>query len=339
MKKFFKKVHGLHWLIKAFLIIDFIIVCCFVLVYGPIDKARVFWITTAMETGSHQYLANIFYSDNVIKKVMSENYLVEIEDETDVESIVIGQEEKIDSYTSVYEREILEHEEGALYKLIQFKYKEFDCHMIAIYDPKRIEVAYQSKLNKGKILSRIVKDNNAILGINGGGYSWVNGYPSGIVIHNNKVVYSTGTGKFLSAGINNDGVLVVGKMSAKEAIQKNIKEAVSFTPALIVNGKAATFKGTGGSGLNPRTVIAQRKDGIILFLVVNGYGSRLSFKGRGGVYVTDLITILQRYNVYNALNLDGGSSTTMVIGNKLINDPCEPQQEGQDFIRTAWILK
>ena len=129
MKKFFKKVHGLHWLIKAFLIIDFIIVCCFVLVYGPIDKARVFWITTAMETGSHQYLANIFYSDNVIKKVMSENYLVEIEDETDVESIVIGQEEKIDSYTSVYEREILEHEEGALYKLIQFKYKEFDCHI------------------------------------------------------------------------------------------------------------------------------------------------------------------------------------------------------------------
>jgi hypothetical protein len=29
----------------------------------------------------------------------------------------------------------------------------------------------------------------------------------------------------------------------------------------------------------------------------------------------------------------------MVIGNKLINDPCEPQKDGQDFIRTAWLLK
>ena len=37
-------------------------------------------------------------------------------------------------------------------------------------------------------------------------------------------------------------------------------------------------------------------------------------------------------HAYNAINMDGGSSTTMVIGNKLINDPCEPQKNGQDFI-------
>ena len=124
---------------------------------------------------------------------------------------------------------------------------------------------------------------------------------------------------------------MIGKFSAGDVKKKKIKEALSFGPALIVNGKAATFKGTGGSGLNPRTVIAQRKDGIILLLVVNGYGNRLSWKGRGGVYVTDLIKILQRYDVYNAANMDGGSSTTMVINGELINDPCEPQQDGQDF--------
>ena len=37
--------------------------------------------------------------------------------------------------------------------------------------------------------------------------------------------------------------------------------------------------------------------------------------------------------------MDGGSSTTMVIEGKLINDPCEPQKDGQDFIRSAWMLK
>ncbi len=334
-----KKIKNWHWLVKFFLFIDFIIILCFVIVYGPYDKARVFWITTAMETGSHKYFANIFYSVNTIKEVMNNNYLIEINEDTDANSISVGQEEKITSYTSVYEKQILEHEEGALYKLIQFKYKEFDCHMIAIYDPKRLEIGYNKKINQGRILSDIIKDHNAILGINGGGYLWSNGYPSGLVVHDGKIIYASGKGKYTTAAINYDGVLIVGNLSTADVKTKNIKEAVSFKPVLIVNGKAASFKGTGGSGLNPRTVIAQRKDGIILLLVVNGYGSRLSWKGRGGVYVTDLITILQRYNAYNAINMDGGSSTTMVIGNKLINDPCEPQKNGQDFIRSAWLLK
>ena len=292
-----------------------------------------------METGDHQYFANIFYSEDTIKSVMSENYMDEINEDTDVSSITIGQEEKITSYTSAYEKEILEHEEGALYKLIQFKYQDFDCHMIAIYDPTRVEVAYNKRLNQGRVLSDILKSSGGILGINGGGYSWNSGYPQGLVVHNGKIVYSSSTSRYITAAINQDGVLIVGRLSASDVKKKNIKEAVSFGPALIVNGKAANFRGTGGSGLNPRTVIAQRKDGIILFLVVNGYGNRLSWKGRGGVYVTDLIKILERYNVYNAANMDGGSSTTMVIDGKLINDPCEPQKDGQDFIRSAWILK
>ena len=334
-----KKIKNLHLLVKLMLIIDFIIIGCFIFVYGPNDYAKVFWITTAMATGDHKYLANIFYSEKTIKEVMSENYLVEIGEDTDTSSITIGKEEKITSFSSVYEKQILDHEEDEVYKLIQFKYKDFDCHMVAIYDPTRVVVGYNKKVNQGKILSDIVKDHGAILGINGGGYSWSNGYPSGMIVHDGKVIYSSGTKKTPTAAINQDGVLMVGSFSASDVMTKNSKEAVSFGPALIVNGKAAKFKGNGGSGLNPRTVIAQRQDGIIFFLVVNGYGSKLSWKGRGGVYVTDLITILQRYNAYNAINMDGGSSTTMVIGSKLINDPCEPQKNGQDFIRSAWLLK
>ena len=334
-----KKIKNLHFLVRLMIIFDFFVLLCFFFVYGPIDYAKVFWITTSMGTANHQFLANIFYSDDTIKEVMNNNYLVEIEEDTDASSITIGKEEKITSYSSIYEKQILEHNEEDVYKLIQFKYQEFDCYMVAIYDPTRVEVAYNSKLNRGKILSDIVKDSKAILGINGGGYYWSTGYPRGLIVHDSKIVYSSSTGKFPTAAINNEGVLIVGNLSASDVKSKNIKEAVSFGPALIVNGKAATFKGNGGSGLNPRTVIAQRKDGIILFLVVNGYGSKLSWKGRGGVYVTDLITILKRYNAYNAINLDGGSSTTMVIGNKLINDPCEPQQNGQDFIRSAFVLK
>ena len=37
--------------------------------------------------------------------------------------------------------------------------------------------------------------------------------------------------------------------------------------------------------------------------------------------------------------MDGGSSTTMVIDGKLVNNPCEPVKDGQDYIKTAWIFK
>ena len=329
----------MKFITKLFIILDIIIVFCFLLVYGPYDKSRVFWITTSMNTMNHKYLAHIFYSDDTIEKVMNSNYYVSLEESTNVDDITIGAIEK-DNYSSIYEKQILDREKDELYKLIEFKYKEFNCYLVAIYDPKRVHTAVASNnLNRGQILTEIAKENDAIVAINGGGYSWADGYPEGLIVQNGNVIYARSNNVYASAAINEDGILISGGLSVKDLKEKKIKEALSFGPALIVNGNPIKIVGTGGSGMNPRTVIAQRKDGIILFLVVNGYGQDLSFKGRGGVYLNDLLIILQRYGAYNAINMDGGSSTTLVINNKLINSPCEPLKEGQDFIRTAWILK
>lgn len=324
---------------KIFIVIDILVILCFLFVYGPIDYAKNFWITTAMETGNHRFLAYIFYSEKTVEDVMNSNYLIEVDDVTDANSVTIGAIETKTTYDSIYEKQILEHDPDDAYKLIEFKYKEFDCYLIAIYDPKRVQAVPSYQVGRGQILSEISKDNDAILAINGGGYSWANGMPNGLIVHNGEIISAEGYDSYMSGAFNEDGVLIVGKLSASDVKEKKIKEALSFYPALIVNGKSATIQGTGGSGMNPRTVLAQRQDGIVLFLVVNGYGQKLSWKGRGGVYYSDLITILERYGAYNAVNMDGGSSTTMVINHELINSPCEPQKEGQDFIRSAWILK
>lgn len=326
---------------KIFIAIDVLITGCFFLVYGPFDWARVFWITTSMETLSHRYLADIFYSKETITEVMNNNYLIVLEEETNVNDITIGEVETKENYESIYEKQILERDKDALYKLITFKYKEFDCYLIAVYDSKRISVATSTNLrySDGETLLDIAKKNDAIAAINGGGYLWSNGKASGIVVHDGKLIHAESKARYVSAAFNSEGVLMVGSMSASDIESKDIKEAVSFGPALIVNGKSVTIKGTGGTGLNPRTAIAQRKDGIVLFLVVNGYGKGLSWKGRGGVYINDVLTILERYKAYNAINMDGGSSTTMVMDGKLVNTPCEPVKDGADFITTSWILK
>ena len=142
---------------KIFIVIDIIVLLCFFFVYGPIDYANKFWIMTAMETGSHKYLAYIFYSEDTIDKVMNANSLSEIKEETDISTITIGKSEQKTTYTSVYEQQILEHDPDAPYKLIEFKYGDFDCYLVAIYDPKRVQAVASGQSRK--ILTDISKDN------------------------------------------------------------------------------------------------------------------------------------------------------------------------------------
>ena len=119
-----------------------------------------------------------------------------------------------------------------------------------------------------------------------------------------------------------------------------MKDAIQFGPFLIVNGVSASISGNGGWGINPRTVLAQRKDGIVLFLVVDGNGAnKYNWSGRGGVSMADLIVILERYGAYNAVNMDGGASTTLVIENQLKNHPCGYSQTGERRLPNGWIFK
>jgi exopolysaccharide biosynthesis protein len=44
--------------------------------------------------------------------------------------------------------------------------------------------------------------------------------------------------------------------------------------------------------------------------------------GSKGADLLEVIEILTRYRAYNAVNFDGGASTTLVVNNKLYNKPC-----------------
>ena len=47
------------------------------LFYGPWSGFRDFWITTAMTTMNHQYLATWFYKEKTINKVLEKNQIIE----------------------------------------------------------------------------------------------------------------------------------------------------------------------------------------------------------------------------------------------------------------------
>ena len=55
--------------------------------------------------------------------------------------------------------------------------------------------------------------------------------------------------------------------------------------------------------------------------------------------MNDLIEILQNYGAYNAANLDGGTSSVMIVNDEIINDPVDSTGAHKTrFISTGFIL-
>ena len=53
----------------------------------------------------------------------------------------------------------------------------------------------------------------------------------------------------------------------------------------------------------------------------------------------DLIEVMQNYGAYNAANLDGGTSSVMVVDGKIINDPVDSSGAHKTrYISTGFIL-
>ena len=313
------------------------------LLYGPWHGFRDWLITTAMTTLNHQWIATMFYSDETIAEVLGNNVVIESGEDTNTDEVEIVSNLNTTQYANEYEKAILQKDAGNdLYKVIEISGKGYTGHLVAVYDPSKISVCTTKYLGKkGEYIVDMAKENNAVVAINGGGfvdpnYNSLGGVPQGTVIKNGKIVSNRTfkkTGGII--GFTKDNKLILARMTANEAIKNGVRDAVSFGPFLIVNGKASFIKGNGGWGEAPRTAIGQRKDGIVLFLVIDG-----RMVGRPGADMVDLTEIMQKYGAYNAANLDGGTSCGLVVNGQLINDPVNVNGKHKTrMIATGFIVK
>lgn len=294
------------------------------ILYGPNDTFRTWLITTAMTTMNHQYYCKWFYSDEMINEVLSQNYVSEGDESTDT-SLIDFDETTV--YANEYEKEILEHDEDDLFKIIEFKVNGCDAYLAAIYDPSKISVGVSKYIGVGgQYVYDMAKQQGAVLAINGGGfydpnYNSNGANPLGVTIADGKIItddaYSSNNGGIIGFDWANKLVLM-RDANGKEALVAGVRDAVTMGPFLIVNGKMADIKGNGGWGYAARTAIGQRKDGIVLMLVVDSNEFRTQ-----GASIKDLAEIMERYGAINAANLDGGTSSAMVLNGALINDPID----------------
>lgn len=347
MKKLKSKNSNGKKIMKKTILFIFLDICafiCFFIMYGPVDYVRNLYVTTAMNTMEHQWLAKVFYDDDKINKIMNSNYFVAITEDANVDDIVINTDEKT-NYKNKYEKELLTRDSGNdLYKVINLKVGSADAHLVAIYDPTKIELIHTKKFNVGGYGERVITmcdRYEGIVCINGGGFidnGMGSDIPVGYVIKDNEIIWtpkgeSETTYRDNIIGITKDGKLkLMANATGKEAIDAGVKDGMVFGPFLIVNGKALEIVGDPW-GKSPRMAIAQRKDGVMMFLAIDGKNYI------DGASLQDVVDVLKLYGAYNAANLDGGQSSTLVVDGKLENNPpAEAKATKGRYVVTGWGL-
>ena len=320
------------------IILDILVAIGFFLTYGPIDYFRNLLVNTAMKTMSHQYFAYIFYSEDKVQEILASNYFVTVDEAVNLDDIVIDTKPK-KVYKDKYEEELLTRVPGNDdYKIIDIEIGNSKGYIVAVYDPSKVKLIAMENFDGkyGEQVSTMCNRAGGSVCINGGGfedpYGTGSGTPLGYVIKDGKIIWRNHYNAGSIIGFTNDNKLLLLNGTGEEAIAAGMRDGLEFGPFLIVNGKSMTIVGDPW-GNSPRTAIAQRKDGVVLFLVIDGENYT------NGGSLKDMIEVLERYGAYNAANLDGGHSTSLVVDGKLYNNPPSiAKKQGGRYVVTGWGL-
>ena len=227
-------------------------------------------------------------------------------------------------------------------KLEKIESSRYVGYVLEIPDPRRIQVATAANIQeKGDTTSNIAKMNGAVAAINGGGFHDPNGtgtgrLPYGFILHEGDYIIGKDVGPDESVDFvvfSKSGNLIAGNYDKTELADMKAMEGITFGPPLIVDGKKMITDGDGGWGVGPRTAIGQRKDGTVLFVVIDGRQPGYSL----GATLRDVQDVLYEKGAYIAANLDGGSSSTLYLNGKVVNKPADLL--GERMIPTAFIVK
>lgn len=311
--------------ITVVLILGGLIAVIKICIDGPSWVAGDLLVLSLRETSAAGFVADIFCTDEEIKKIEERNKVEQADVITDTSIIQISQnngsirDENGENGQNPDVKTEEEFTDGI--RIEDVTGNTFKGKMMIIKDPSRVYVGSLEKYGSdvhGKTLIEFAEEQKAIAGTNAGGFNdpggnGLGGIPDGIVISGGELKWGSLESRYEVIGFNNDNILVVGEMTGKQAVDMGIRDAVSFGPILIVNGSPVAVSGTGG-GLNPRTAIGQRADGAVLLLVIDGRQASSI-----GASMNDITNVMLQYNAVNAANLDGGSSSLLYYNGDILN--------------------
>ncbi len=146
-----------------------------------------------------------------------------------------------------------------------------------------------------------------------------------------------------ASGTKREELLRVLKKGKKVSLTNTVlptqaEDIVGGVPQLIKNGKVEITWEQEKIGKefvdtrHPRTAVAKLKDGKFLLITVDGRQPNVSV----GMSLNELAEMLLEFGAVDAMNLDGGGSTTMVVKDKIVNLPSD--KEGERKVSDAILV-
>lgn len=140
------------------------------------------------------------------------------------------------------------------------------------------------------------------------------------------------------ATLHGELYIVMGNGSRGWESYIEAEDVLSTGPMLILDGEeveqvAESFN----TNRHPRTAIGKRADGTVVMVVVDGRN-----KMSAGASMTELRSIMRWLGCRDAINLDGGGSSTMWIGGEVVNHPSDNGRfdaEGERSVQNAIVAR
>ncbi len=294
------------------MLVLFLCVILFEVFRGPSPAARDVLTMSLTEASATKWVPGLFLGDELVAQIRTGVAAELPDDVTDTSIITISMENVLTA-----DDEWTEDPDGI--RITDISGDTYQAHLMVIREPSRVYMAVAnrnfSKSVPGERINRQIEKEGAAAAVNAGAFfdngtasPEVGSVPCGLVFAGGECVWNDGTSYDGFVGFNEENVLVVAKsMTKSQAEELGIRDGCCFGPVLIMNGMINEEAYNSNSGYNPRTCIAQREDGAVLLLCVDGRQA-----GSLGATYADLIDILVENGAVNACNLDGGSSSIML---------------------------
>ena len=182
-----------------------------------------------------------------------------------------------------------------------------------------------------KRTSDIVHEWNAIAGVNGGYFNFKPPTPVGLVMHDGKLLNPpiADIPPRAAIGFTPTHRVVIDRVEMKDGKLvglhntdwSDVTEALGGGPMLVHDGKLENTWAEESMNVafnrvsHPRTAIGVTKDTTVIMVVVDGRQPKVSI----GMPLDNLAVLMINLGCVEAMNLDGGGSSTMVLWDTVIN--------------------
>lgn len=229
----------------------------------------------------------------------------------------------------------------SMFTVGKYSYNERDVlvHVAYIHNPVMTVSVYEplhaGTCKKKGTLAKVqttAKAKECILATNAGLFNTENGQCYGNIVSDGRLVQDTEGIQNAHFGITKTGELFFGYLSEIDLVKDDFLQLVGGVIWVLKDGEeyvdesiASECRDTEETGtlqkfasvMSARTLVGHDDQGRVMVLQIEGK------TGRFGANLYEAADILKELGAINAINLDGGGSSTLVINNTLVNHPSD----------------